>query len=88
MRDLPQLGIQLPPYFVGRVVPRPMHIQGKLRQGIEPLIPWEEVVDWVADSGWFAHDFTFEVVPDESQLEYSVRYSQPLQPARRKPLAM
>jgi hypothetical protein len=28
---------KLPPHFVGSVIPRPAHIQGKLRQGIEPL---------------------------------------------------
>ena len=37
MRDLPQFGIKLPPHFVGGMIPRPAQIQGKLRQGIEPL---------------------------------------------------
>jgi hypothetical protein len=32
-----QFGIKLPPHFVGSVIPRPAHIEGKLRQGIEPL---------------------------------------------------
>jgi hypothetical protein len=35
--DFPQFGIKLPPRLVGSVIPRPAHIQGKLRQGIEPL---------------------------------------------------
>ena len=37
MRDLPQFGIELPPHFVGSVIPRPAHIQGEFRQGIESL---------------------------------------------------
>ena len=37
VRDFPQFGIKLPPHFVGSVIPRPAHIQGKFRQGIEPL---------------------------------------------------
>ena len=37
MRDFPQFGIKLPPHFVGRMIPRPAHIQGKLGQGIESL---------------------------------------------------
>ena len=37
MSDLPQLGIKLPPHFVGGMIPRPAQIQGKLRQGVEPL---------------------------------------------------
>jgi hypothetical protein len=37
MRDLPQFGIELPPHFVGGMIPRPMHIQGEFRQGTESL---------------------------------------------------
>ena len=37
MRELPKLGIELPPHFVGGMVPRRAHIQGKLGQGIEAL---------------------------------------------------
>ena len=37
MRDPPKFGIKLPPHFVGGMIPRPAHIQGKLSQGIEPL---------------------------------------------------
>ena len=37
MRDLPELGIKLPPHFVGGMIPRPVHIQGELGQGIESL---------------------------------------------------
>ena len=37
MRELPQLGIELPPHFVGGMVPRPAQIQGELRQRIETL---------------------------------------------------
>ena len=37
VRDLPQIGIELPPHFVGSVIPRPAHIQGEFRQGIEPF---------------------------------------------------
>ena len=37
MRDLPQFGIKLPPHFVGGMIPRPVHIQGEFRQGIESL---------------------------------------------------
>ena len=36
MRDLPQFGIQRPPHFVGRMIPRPAHIQRQFRQRIEP----------------------------------------------------
>src|ERR1035438_4207233 len=64
MRDLPQFGIQLPPYFVGRMIPRPMHIQGKFRQGIEPLdLRGQKVVDGVADADWFAHDLVHHNQP-------------------------
>ncbi len=35
--NLPQLRIELPPHFVGGVIPRPMHIQGKFRQTIAAL---------------------------------------------------
>ena len=35
--DLPKLGIELPPHIVSGVIPRPAQIQGKLRQGIEPV---------------------------------------------------
>jgi len=31
MCDRPQFGIELPPHFVGRVIPRPAHIQGEFR---------------------------------------------------------
>ena len=37
LREVPQGGIKRAPHFVGGMVPRPAHIQGKLRQGIEPL---------------------------------------------------
>ena len=57
MRDLPQFGIKLPPHFVGGMIPRPAHIQGQLRQGIESLdFRGQKVVDRVADTGLFAHD--------------------------------
>ena len=32
VRELPQSGIKLSPHFVGSVIPRPTHIQGKLRE--------------------------------------------------------
>jgi len=56
MRDLPQFGIELPPHFVGGMIPRPTHIQGQLRQGIESLdFRGQKVVYRVADAGLFAH---------------------------------
>ena len=59
MREFPQLGIKLPPHFVGGMIPRPAHIQGQLRQGIESLdFRGQKVVDRVADTGLFAHDFS------------------------------
>ena len=57
MRDLPQFGIELPPHFVGSMIPRPMHIQGEFRQGIDSLdFCRQEMVSGVADTGLFAHD--------------------------------
>lgn len=35
--EFPERGIKLPPYFVGRVIPRPAQIQSQLGQGIETL---------------------------------------------------
>ena len=59
MRDLPQCGIELPPHFVGGMIPRPAHIQGQLRQGIESLdFRGQKAVDRVADARLFAHDFS------------------------------
>src|ERR1051326_13182 len=61
MCDFPQFGIKLPPYVVGGMVPRPAHIQGKFRQGIEPLdFGGQKVVDRVADAGSFAHRFSLK----------------------------
>ena len=37
IRKVPQFGIQQPPNFVGRVVPRPSQIQSELRQRIESI---------------------------------------------------
>ena len=37
VRDLPKVGIKRTPHLVGSVIPRPAHIQGKFRQGIEPF---------------------------------------------------
>jgi len=37
MSDLPEFGIKLAPHFGGTMIPRPAHIQGKFRQGIEAL---------------------------------------------------
>ncbi len=52
MRDFPQFGIKLPPHFVGGMIPRPAHIQGQLRQGIESLdFRGQKIVDRVADAG-------------------------------------
>ena len=59
MRDLPQFGIKLPPHFVGGMIPRPTHIQGEFRQGIESLnFRGEEMVYGVADTRMFAHDLS------------------------------
>ena len=56
MRDFPQFGIKLPPHFVGGMIPRPAHIQGQLRQGIESLdFRGQKAVDRVADTCLFAH---------------------------------
>ena len=63
MRDFPQFGIKLPPHFVGGMIPRPAHIQGEFRQGIEPLdLRGQQVVDRVADAGFFAHRFFLSIV--------------------------
>ena len=37
LSELPKLGIKLAPHVVGGMIPRPAHIQGQLRQGIESL---------------------------------------------------
>ena len=37
LREFPQYGIKRAPHSVGGMVPRPAHVQGKLRQGIEPF---------------------------------------------------
>ena len=58
MRDLPQFRIKLPPHIVGSMIPRPMHVQGELRQGIDSFgFRRQEMVCRVADTGLFAHDF-------------------------------
>jgi hypothetical protein len=58
MRDLPQFGIKLPPHFVSGMIPRPVHIQGEFRQGIESVdFRGQEIVDWMADTGVLAHEF-------------------------------
>ena len=63
MRGLPQCGIELPPHFVGGMIPRPMHIQGEFCQGIEPFdLAGKKVVDWVADTGVLAHAPAFTAV--------------------------
>ena len=54
MSEFPQFGIKLPPHFVGRMIPRPAHIQGKLGQGIEPLdFRGQKAVNRVADTCLF-----------------------------------
>src|SRR5208337_2718096 len=54
---------KLPPHFVGRMIPRPAHIQGQLRQGIESFdFRGQETVDRVADTRWLAHGFDSEVI--------------------------
>ena len=56
MRDFPQFGIKLPPHFVGGVIPRPAHIQGEFRQGIEPLdFRGQKIVDGVGATAVLAH---------------------------------
>jgi len=58
MRDLPQFGIKMPPYFVGGVIPRPMHVQREFRQRVEALDSGgQEVVYRVADARLVAHGF-------------------------------
>ena len=58
LREFPQRGIKLPPHFVGGMIPRPAHIQGKLRQGIEPLdVRGQKAVNRMADACLFAHRF-------------------------------
>ncbi len=52
VRGLPQVGIKLPPHFVGSVIPRPAHIQGEFRQGIEAFdFRGQETVHGVAGTG-------------------------------------
>ena len=68
MRDFPQFGIKLPPHFVGSMIPRPAHIQGQLGQGIEPLdFRGQKIVDRVADTGLFAHDFSFSYCASDAE---------------------
>ena len=51
MRDSPQFGIELPPHFVGGMIPGPMHVQGEFRQRIKSLdLRGQEMVYGVADS--------------------------------------
>jgi hypothetical protein len=37
LSEVPQYWIERAPQSVGGMIPRPMHIQGEFRQGIEPL---------------------------------------------------
>ena len=62
MRDFPQFGIKLPPYLVGSMIPRPAHIQGEFRQGIEPFdFRGQKVVDRVAEASSFAHRLSLKL---------------------------
>ena len=66
VRELPQRGIQLPPDFVGSVIPRPAQIQCQLGQPIESLdIRGQETVDRVTDPDLVAHGFSFCFGSDE-----------------------
>jgi hypothetical protein len=57
MRDFPQFGIQLPPRFIGGMIPRPAHIQGQLGKGIESFdFGGQKIVNGVAGTGLSAHD--------------------------------
>jgi hypothetical protein len=61
MGELPQHGIQLPPYLVGGMIPRRTHIQGKLGQGIKSLyVGGKKTRLRVADSYLFVHVFSFK----------------------------
>ncbi|MDO8946483.1 MAG: hypothetical protein Q7U88_04915 [Desulfocapsaceae bacterium] len=56
MRDLPQLGIKLPPYFIGSMIPRPVHIQSQLGKGIKAFnFRGEKIVEGMADTGLICH---------------------------------
>ena len=65
LREFPQRRIKPPPHFVGAMIPRPAHIQGQLRQGIESLdFRGQKAVSRVADAGLFAHRFSFSFGSD------------------------
>ena len=52
LSEVPQYWIERAPQSIGGMIPRPMHIQGEFRQGIEPLdFRWKNVVQRVADAG-------------------------------------
>ena len=58
LREVPQGGIKRAPHCVGGMVPRPAHVQGELRQRIEPLdVRGKKAVYGVADACFFAHRF-------------------------------
>ena len=77
MRQVPQNRIQITPYFVGGMIPRPVQIQSKLRQQIKPIdFRGKEIVDRVTDTGLLIHDSFFESV-SESFLERPRQNSQP-----------
>ena len=65
LREVPQRRIKLTPHFVSSMVPRPAHIQGQLRQGIESLnLRGQKAVYRVADTCLLAHGFSSKCVVD------------------------
>jgi len=65
LREVPQDGIKRAPHSVRGMVPRPAHVQGKLRQRIEPLdVRGKKAVYGVADACFFAHRFFPKFVLD------------------------
>jgi hypothetical protein len=61
VRDFPQFQIKAPPHLAGSKIPRPAHIQSKLRQGIESFdLRGKKAIYRVAGTCLFAHGFNSE----------------------------
>ena len=60
VRQLPLHGIELPPHFVGAMIPRRAHIQGELGERIESLdVRGQWTVCRLSDRFLFDHGFPF-----------------------------
>src|ERR1700759_1258952 len=64
VREVPQHGIELPPYVVARVIPRRTHVQGELCQGVEPgCARGRSTLLRISGRAWPAHDPSFNASP-------------------------